>query len=343
MIGAIIIFLPVIYFLASSKKLHFEREIVSEFQVDEGTVDEKQDKKDSIKNENHPNSILSLINKNFEGSDFKAGNVLVSGNLYTRYFISYKSDGLSISGIMSVPEGEGPFPVLILNHGYIAPEIYTNGRGLRREQDYFAKNGYAVIHPDYRGYALSDPDPETGDEQGLAYSGYVSDAVNLVLALQESGLDHLNLGKIGMLGHSMGGGVTMNALISRPDLFDAAVLLAPVSSDYQKNFLRWRKDSLDDEELEILEREIGDTDDENNFSAFSSAFYFDRINAPIMIHQGTADKDVPVEWSRETRDRLEESGKEVIYFEYPGEPHEFASAWPTVMERTLYFFDKNLK
>jgi hypothetical protein len=29
---------------------------------------------------------------------------------------------------------------VILNHGYIDPAIYTNGRGLKREQDYLARN-----------------------------------------------------------------------------------------------------------------------------------------------------------------------------------------------------------
>lgn len=345
-----------VYFFVSKDKINTKEEIP--IGASESTDIEQEDKTESmnpvrnssrgiisngVKNENHPNSILNLINKQFDGSGFEVGNILSQNSAYTRYFITYKSDGLKISGIMNMPAGIGPFPVLILNHGHIDPSVYTNGRGLMREQDYFARSGYVVIHPDYRGHAQSDPDPESGDEQGLAYSGYANDAINAILAAKNSGLPYLDAERVGMLGHSMGGGVTMNALIARPDLVDAAVLFAPVSSDYQKNFFRWRKDGLNPEEISEIESEIGDVNDKNNFLAFSSATYFNRISTPIMIHQGTADKDVPVEWSRETRDKLALEGKGVAYFEYSGEPHEFAAAWPLVMRRSLDFFNKNLK
>mgnify|MGYP003394161322 CR=1 FL=1 len=302
-----------------------------------------EDAAGSIRNENHRNSIFNLIYKEFDGSEFTVGNVLARDTSYTRYFISYKSDGLTISGIMNVPVGEGPFPVLILNHGYIDPAVYTNGRGLKREQDYFARNGYIVIHPDYRGHAQSDPDPEASDERGLAYSGYTTDVVNAIVALKKSQLSFVNIEKVGMLGHSMGGGVTMNALIARPELIDAAVLFAPVSSDYQKNFLRWRKDDISPADHSAIESEIGIVNDMNNFRAFSSATYFDNIDDPILIHHGTGDTDVPVAWSYETRDALQSAGKAVTFFAYPGEPHEFAVAWPLVMRRSLDFFNENLR
>lgn len=62
-----------------------------------------------------------------------------------------------------------------------------------------------------------------------------------------------------------------------------------------------------------------------------------------MIHQGTLDEDVPVKWSRELNDLLENGNKDVTYFEYPNEGHTFFDAQPLVMERTLKFFDENLK
>jgi hypothetical protein len=34
-----------------------------------------------------------------------------------RYLITYRGDGLKISDVMNVPDGKGPFPVLVLNHG----------------------------------------------------------------------------------------------------------------------------------------------------------------------------------------------------------------------------------
>lgn len=107
---------------------------------------------------------------------------------YTRYRISYKNGDLNLSGIMNIPKGEGPFPLLILNHGYIDINYYTNGRGLKREQDYFANNGYAVIHPDYRNHALSDKVSETPYNFRL---GYTRDVVASIIAAQNSQIPEL--------------------------------------------------------------------------------------------------------------------------------------------------------
>lgn len=333
-------------FLIFSKQEPGEEKVFLQSFGDEKKMSEKEAEKISVEgftNEQHPNSLLNLINKELDGEDFQVGRVLARNALYTRYFISYKSDGLKISGIMNVPAGSGPFPVLILNHGYIDPVIYTNGRGLKREQDYFARNGYVVVHPDYRGHGESDPDPEVSDALGLGYFGYTSDVLNLILALQKSAPPFLNMEKLGMLGHSMGGGVTMNVLVARPQLVDAGVLLAPVSSDYQKNFLRFRRDDISPEDRSRIASALGGVEESDNFLAFSSAPYFERVTAPVMIHHGTADTDVPVAWSYETEEKLRSAGKEVSFFEYPGEPHEFNRAWTEVMERSLKFFNDNLE
>src|SRR5689334_20864811 len=35
---------------------------------------------------------------------------------YTSYLIDYPSDGLTITGVMHIPVGDGPFPVIVMNH-----------------------------------------------------------------------------------------------------------------------------------------------------------------------------------------------------------------------------------
>jgi uncharacterized protein len=59
---------------------------------------------------------------------------------------------------MNIPIRKGKYPLVILNHGYIDPAVYTLGRGLKREQDFLARNGFAVLHTDYRNHAFSDDD-----------------------------------------------------------------------------------------------------------------------------------------------------------------------------------------
>ena len=287
-------------------------------------------------------SLPSLMQKEFNGHDLRRVKILDKNVYYTRYMITYMSGDLKISGVMNVPTGKGPFPVVILNHGFINPKYYTLGRGLKREQDYLAHNGYIVIHPDYRNHAFSDKDE--GDTAGFRL-GYVEDAINCVEAVKQSHLKFFDKDKIGMLGHSMGGGVVLNVLVTRPDLIKAAVLFAPVSSDYKDNFTKWlwrRKHSPEVAEKIIARYGSPEANPEfwNNLSAVN---FFGRVKAPVQIHHGTGDESVPLAWSERTAAALKAKNKEVELYKYQNGKHEFVAYWPLVMSRTKKFFDRYLK
>jgi len=287
----------------------------------------------------YPISLPALMDENFNGNGLILGEVLDDNSAYTRYYITYQSGHLTISGIMNVPKGEGPWPLLVLNHGYIDPEIYTNGRGLKREQDYLARRGYVVLHPDYRNYADSSDDPGTDVSFRL---GYTEDVINAVLAAQNSGLDFIDKERVGMLGHSMGGGVTQNVLVVKPDLVQAAVLFAPVSGDQRRNYERWI--TRRSEVVTKIEATYGQyTADMDFWDGISASTFYNRITAPIVTHHGTADDSVPLEWSEEMQGEMEQAGVDATLYIYDGEPHEFVAAWPLVMQRTVEFFDKYLK
>src|SRR5688572_21877717 len=55
----------------------------------------------------NPVSLPALMQKEFTGSDLKLGRVLDDNASYTRYYITYKSGELTISGIMNIPKGPG--------------------------------------------------------------------------------------------------------------------------------------------------------------------------------------------------------------------------------------------
>ena len=182
----------------------------------------------------NPVSLPYLMQKEFDGRGLKLVRVLEKNNYYTKYYINYKSGNLNISGILDKPNGTGPFPVIITCHGYINTKIYTTGRGLKREQDYFAKRGYIVLHPDYRNHAGSDKDPDANLNLNL---GNTEDVINAIYSIKNSGYTFFDKEKVGLLGHSLGGGIGLNIMVSKPDLVQAYVLFAPVSSDYRDNFL----------------------------------------------------------------------------------------------------------
>lgn len=289
--------------------------------------------------EDNPLSLRNMMEEQYDGRDLTLGRVLEKNSSYTRYFITYKSGQLNISGIMNVPDGEGPFPVLVLNHGYIDPAEYTNGRGLKREQDYLARKGYVVVHPDYRNHAQSDKDP--GNDVNMRL-GYVEDVINAVYAIRASQLPYIDKENIGMLGHSMGGGITENIMVIKPDLVKAYGLFAPVSADNRDNYYRWTKNRP--EVAAAIDALIGSPEDNPNFwEEVSPITYIERVARPVMLHHGTADESVPIEWSEKLVKAFGDRNKPITYYSYPGEGHEFSTAWPTVMQRTVEFMDQELK
>lgn len=308
--------------------------------VENGNPEELPVEQAETRDDFDPISIPAFAAKVFDGRDFRLGNVQERNEAYTRYFISYKSAGLTISGIMNVPQGTGPFPVLFLNHGYIDPDIYTNGRGLRREQDYLARRGYVVIHSDYRNHAESDKEPdETVPDMRF---GYAEDVVNGILALRQADLPYVDEEKIGMLGHSMGGGVSQIIAVARPEMVRAFALFAPVSAEQEDNFEKWiRKDP--EREAKNVERFGWPADNPKLWREASPINFFERVTAPMVFHHGVEDQDVPLEWSGRAVQVLESEGKDAKLYSYPGEGHEFAAAWPLVMQRTVQFFDQRLK
>ena len=177
----------------------------------------------------NPVSLQAMMTKKYNGSNLRLGRVLARNEAYTRYFVTYTSGTLTISGILNVPRTPGRHPGLVLNHGHIDTDIYTNGRGLMREQDYLARRGYVVLHTDYRNHAQSSKDPRSEVDLRL---GYTEDAINAVLALKAS--PYVDPQRVGMFGRSMGGGVTYNVLVAQPGLVKAAIVYAPVSSEHRR-------------------------------------------------------------------------------------------------------------
>src|SRR5258706_6406369 len=157
---------------------------------------------------------------------------------FTASLIAYRSDGLRITGMMNRPKGDGPFPVVILNHGYYPLDVYQTGNGSKVAADYLANRGFLTLSPDFRSHAGSD------DAPNLFRAGHVIDTLNLIPLAQK--LPEAQPGKIGMWGHSNGGAITAKA-IAISDQIAAAVIYSPASSniveDYQCRVERRRSRS----------------------------------------------------------------------------------------------------
>jgi dipeptidyl aminopeptidase/acylaminoacyl peptidase len=287
----------------------------------------------------HPVSLPALMGRTYDGHGLRLGDVLLRTDAYTRYAVTYRSGDLRISGIMNVPTGRGPFPALVLNHGYIDPSYYVTGQGLAREQDYLARAGYVVLHTDYRDHAGSDRAP--GSERRLRL-GYTVDVINAVLALKRFGRPTVDPERIGLLGRSMGGGITYNALVVRPGLVDAAVVYASVSSHTADNFDRWIRGERTELARWIIDEYGSPERDPEFWRGVSPYTYFERVTEPILVHHGTIDDTCPLRWTHRTVDELERLDKDVRLRLYEGEGHTFYADWALSMRRSVRFLDRQL-
>ena len=283
-------------------------------------------------------SLPALMQKEIIGSDLIIKNTIGSTSKYIRYSVTYKANELTISGIMNVPKGEGPFPALVLGHGYIDPRIYTSGRGLKREQDYLANQGFIVLHTDYRNHAESDDDPDNAVNLRL---GYTIDVIAAAKALRTANIPQIDINRIGYLGRSMGGGIGYNVATVAPNEFDAIVLYAPVSANYVDNFNKWGRGNPDIANP-IIEKHGSPESNPEFWKGMSAENYFDRVDDPIMIHHGTNDESCKIEWSQRAVNQLTELNKDVIFHIYEGEQHAFGPQWELSMQRSVEFLNKRL-
>src|SRR3990172_13127645 len=108
----------------------------------------------------HPLSIEALKQGEYPGSDIIIEQALEPGSNYQRYIASYKSEGLKIYGLLTIPNQDPStnaqddsrgYPAIVFNHGYISPSVYKTTEKYVAYQDAFARAGYVTFKSDYRG------------------------------------------------------------------------------------------------------------------------------------------------------------------------------------------------
>ncbi len=292
-----------------------------------------------------PVSIAALQAETRWGNDLKIVRTVATTSAYTQYAITYRSGNLTITGQMYVPTGSGPFPVMVMNHGYIPVSQYTSGEDSHRESPFAASNSYVAIHPDFRNYAGSDVDEDA--VANLTAYGWADDSLNLVDAVEHSDLPFLDKSRIGVWGHSNGGQVGMMDLVAQRQAdIKAFVLFAPTSSDMVDNFNRWMRPSPD-QSSPIVARHGSPETNPAFFQALSvgPAFKQAVTKGPVLLFHGNADTNTPYAWSVRTAALMKDAGLDVTFVTVPGENHLFSdAAWRGgVASQFLAFIDKYVK
>ena len=204
----------------------------------------------------------------------------------------------------------------LVNHGYVVFAI--NNRG----SSGYGKTFYAM---DDRKHGEADLGDVVASKRMLIETGYVDSA------------------RIGIMGGSYGGYMTLAALTLQPDAFKVGVDLFGISnwSRTLTNIPAWWGSSKD-----RLYAEMGDPKaDSARLRRISPIFHADRIKAPLMVLQGAKDPRVLQVESDEIVAAARRNGVPVEYVVFPDEGHGFVKKENEIAgySKVIAFLDKYLK
>ncbi len=297
----------------------------------------------------NPLTIEALRGIDLPGSEITIDQTLAPGSNYHRYIASYRSEGLKIYALLTVPQSARPptgFPVIVFNHGYIPPEQYRTTERYVAYVDAFASHGYIVFKSDYRGHGQSEGKP-TG---GYGSPAYTIDVLNAVAALKH--YPAADAHRIGMWGHSMGGQITLRAMVVSRDI-KAGVIWSGVVAPYADLLNHWRRGNAEGSTIvpEAAHRwraqmvEQYGTPEQNPafWNSISPNSALADLSGPLQLHHSPTDPEVPFAFSQTLLEEVKAAGKSAELYSYPGDDHNLSRHLALALQRSVAFFDQWVK
>ncbi len=269
-------------------------------------------------------------------------NEISQEDLVSAQVVRFESfDGLEIPAIYYQPKQatkENPVPALVWVHGGPGGQ---SRQGFNSTIQYLVNNGYAVLAVNNRGssgygksfYKMDDQNHGDKDLKDCV-------AGKDWLAAQ----DVIDGDRIGILGGSYGGFMTMAALTFTPEEFKVGVNLFGVTNWVRttRSIPPWWESFK-----EALYTEMGDpnTSDSIRLRQISPLFHTDKVTKPLMVLQGAQDPRVLQVESDEIVEGVRKNGVPVEYVLFEDEGHGFVKkenqleAYGKIKE----FLDKYLK
>ncbi len=260
-----------------------------------------------------------------------AGSEVIRSPIGSRRRLSWTApDGLSISGLLTMPAGEPPFPLILDVHG---GPIWAY-------QDSWPGALDALLLA--RGYAILQANPRGSWGRGRAFAAHVvgdmggADARDLL-----AGIDHVvatglaDPERVGITGGSYGG--FMSAWLPCIDQrFRAAVAMSPVTDWYSERFDSnlgtWAADFLGGDPVTRQE----------HYRERSPVFAAGSNRTPTLLTAGARDRATPTGQAVEFHRALREHGVPTDVVVYPAEGHGVRD-FPAVIDlaaRTLAWFER---
>ncbi|HAU99398.1 MAG: putative peptidase [Microgenomates group bacterium GW2011_GWF2_45_18] len=283
-----------------------------------------------------PVSFETLSTTPFYPQPFSELKKLEVTEKYRSSIVSFPTISGNVSAVLYVPQGKGPFPVIVLLRGYVDKDKYVSGTGTKRAAMYFAEKGYLTISPDFLGFGLSDPEP---NDTMMARFEKPRTVLQLLASL--SSIELADPKNVGIWAHSNGGQIAISVLEISKQAYPTT-LWAPVSEAFPQSILQY-VDELDDKGA-YLKSELEKFALTYTYEDFDIGAHLDSIQTNLQVHQGVEDEEVPVNWSDTFVKNMKDRTQKVEYYTYPRENHNFTrGSVNTLLERDLIFFERNLR
>ena len=280
---------------------------------------------------NQYQQLTDVLNKEINSNDLVRAEV-----------IRYKSfDGLEIPAIYYTPQQastSNKVPAIVWVHG--GPGGQSNQR-FNSTIQYLVNHGYAILAVNNRGSSGYGKTFYKMDDQNHGDKDLKDCIAGKNWLTSQTIIDS---SKIGILGGSYGGYMTMAALTYAPEEFKVGVNLFGVTNWMRtlKNIPPWWESFK-----EALYTEMGDpnTQDSIRLKKISPLFHTDKVTKPLIVLQGAQDPRVLKIESDEIVEGVRDNGVPVEYVLFEDEGHGFVKKVNQVeaYSRVLQFLDKYLK
>lgn len=285
-------------------------------------------------------TIPYMREQQFPGSEIKVIETISSNGSYTSYVASYQSEGLTVYGLLTRPNGEPPdggFPAVVFLHGYIPPLQYRTTEQYAQYVNSLARQDMVVFKIDMRGHGNSE-----GESNGAYFSAdYIFDTLNAYASLQK--LDYVNAEKVALWGHSMSGNLVLRSMAINTDI-PLGVIWAGAVYTYadmmefsiQDSSYQPRQNQNRGKRQEIIDT-FGLPEKENWYwSQVAPTTFVSDITGLVQIHHAVNDSVVSIEYSKNVIDVLENAGTNYEFYEYQSGGHNIeGSVFNDAMRRTV--------
>ncbi|NTX55443.1 alpha/beta fold hydrolase [Myxococcus sp. CA039A] len=255
--------------------------------------------------------------------------------------VRFKSfDGMEIPNILFKPHqatAKQQAPALVWVHGGPGGQ---SRKGYNPMIQYLVNHGYVVLAINNRGSSGYGKTFYTADDQKHGKEP-LQDCVEAKKYL--STLPYVDGSRVGIIGGSYGGYMTLAALAFQPDVFNVGVDIFGVS-----NWLRTLKSMPAhwESRRQALYQEVGNPEtQEAMLREVSPLFHAEKIRKPLLVIQGANDPRVLKAESDEIVQAVQKSKVPVEYVLFPDEGHGFTKKKneAEAYSRTRAFLDQYLK